>query len=142
MLRRKAGSVTAAAASTPFVHLANDMSYDCIRSATDRDVTRSTVYLRCIAAKNALLNAKTPQPYADDDAVTASILEIYAAYAIRQSSPTSAAQYYAMLDDAHKRLTELAASGSSTQIRERAIAAKSCLIERDAGCLKYWARYQ
>jgi hypothetical protein len=76
-----------APAQKPFGLLADDMSYDCIRSATDPHVPLSAVYRRCLAAHDALLNAKTRQPY-------------------------------------------------------RAVAARSCLIERDAACLEQWARYQ
>lgn len=133
---------TLAAAQSPFAHLAEAMSYDCIRSATDSHVARTIVYLRCIGARNALLNAKAPHPYADDNAVTASALEIYAAYALREASTNSTTQYHALLRDADSRLQVLTISASTAQTRERAVTARSCLIERDAGCLKQWASYQ
>src|SRR5581483_4273720 len=87
MRQAHAGSTTGPLTSAPFKHLASAMAYDCIKSATDPDIARATVYLRCVGAQTALLNSKAPQRYADDNAVTASILEIYAAYALRQSSP-------------------------------------------------------
>ena len=118
------------------------MASDCIRSAHDAHVARSTVYLRCDAAYNALLNAKAPQPYADDDAVTACVLEIYAAYALRQASGRTTDRYSALLRDAGRRLGTLAKSAATAQIRERAAAARSCLIERDAECLNEWSRSQ
>ena len=142
MRQAHAGSTTGPLTSAPFKHLASAMAYDCIKSATDPDIARATVYLRCVGAQTALLNSKAPQRYADDNAVTASILEIYAAYALRQSSPQSTSQYYAMLNDARRRLTAIAAGGSQAEIRRRTVAARSCLIERDAECLKWWARYQ
>jgi hypothetical protein len=135
-------STPAVPGKNPFAHLADDMSHDCIRSATDPHVARSTVYLRCVGAHKALLNAKTPQPYTDDNAVTASVLEIYAAYALRHASRSRTQEYYALLRDADSRLKVLAERASTVQIRNRAVAARSCLIERDAGCLEQWAHYQ
>jgi hypothetical protein len=98
--------------------------------------------LRCTSARNALLNAKAPQPYADDNAVTASVLEVYAAYALSATSGSKTKQYYAMLRDADNRLQALTTSAATAQIRDRAVAARSCLIERDGGCLSQWAQYQ
>jgi hypothetical protein len=134
-------AVPVTAARSPFVHLADDMSADCIKSASDPHVGRSVVYLRCVGAKNALLNVRAPQPYADDNAVTASILEIYAAYALRDTA-SQTEQYHVMLRDAGKRLRVLSRNASSEQTRARAVAARLCLVERDAGCLKEWARFQ
>jgi hypothetical protein len=47
-----------------------------------------------------------------------------------------------LLRDADSRLKVLAERASTVQIRNRAVAARSCLIERDAGCLEQWAHYQ
>jgi hypothetical protein len=104
-----------AAAKSPFANLADEMSYDCIKSATDSHVTRQIVYLRCIGAHNALLNAKTSQRYNDDNAVTASVLEIYAAYALRNSSSNRTQEYYALLGDADRRLKALGQNASAVQ---------------------------
>ena len=131
-----------AAAKDPFAHLADSMSYDCIKSASDPNVARSIVYLRCLGAHHALLNAKARQPYGEDNAVTASVLEIYAAYALRHDSKDRDDEYNTLLRDADKRLQALAKSAQTEQTRNRAVAARSCLIKRDAGCLEQWAHYQ
>ena len=126
----------------PFANLAEDMSSECIRSAGDVSVPHATVYYRCVGAYKALLNAPTPQPYRDDNAVTASAIEIYAAYALRQSDREAIRTADALINDAATRLSTIEKTGSRSYIRTRARAVRSCLVGRAPGCLKHWVKYQ
>jgi hypothetical protein len=103
---------------------------------------RAKVYSRCITAYHVLLATNAVGPQRDADAVTASILELYAAYALDRTNAAAQRHFNGLTNDADQRLALLATAASSAQIRQSAKEARSCLIQQFSRCARGWMSVQ
>lgn len=127
-----------------------DPASNCQRAATNRSLPPTTVYQACIDAYRALLNSREAQPAKDEDAVTAAVLELYAAYALDRAAGhkhvrgehVRDAKARRLVSDAGNLLSSLTYNGASPDVRKRASHARLCLIDIDSACLDEWAAVQ
>lgn len=131
-----------------------DPAARCVRAATNQNVANEETYAECLAGSRALQQSQKPHPSRDEDAITAAILQVYAAYALdrtqakrfpplqARSARVSLPKARELIADARRQLTYLAVNGVSRAVRERAYSVRACLIDRDGPCLDEWARAQ
>lgn len=131
-----------------------DPAARCVMSATNAKIPDAEIYAECLSGSRTLQHSRKPQPLRDDDAITAAVLQVYAAYALdrtqakrsprlqTKSARVSLPQARELIADARRQLTNLSVNGVSPAVRKRAYSARACLIDRDGPCLDEWARTQ
>lgn len=121
----------------------------CVKGSDDKSIPVAVWYEDCDASSRGLRALRPPQPNRDGVLTTSAILELYAASALAEMSPSSdtssraqeqRTKARAMVNDARARIVQLENTGATSDIRTSATRYRKCLFDRDPVCLKAWAK--